>query len=191
MKPKHRQAPLLALLLLGQAIVTNCLTPAYAHDPTCYVTYQGVCEHGIETFYSIRYGQDTSGANRFKPPLPYTPAKGSKIDATNAGPACPQPKGDSFKPLYLSNVTDVSEDCLHLNVYRPEGTSPDAKLPVMLYIHGGSFWIGSKDELVIQPGGLIKRSVEIGIPMMSVTINYRLGGKVPQLIFSSPLGLDS
>ena len=173
---------LLSLLLLCQTILSTALKPAHVHDPTCDVTYQGVSEHGIETFYSIHYGQDTSGANRFKPPIPYIPAKGSHIDATTAGPACPQPKGDSFKPLYLSIVTDISEDCLHLNVYRPEGTSPDAKLPVLLYIHGGSFWIGSKDELVIQPGGLIKRSVDIGIPMMSVTINYRLGGKSMQLI---------
>jgi carboxylesterase type B len=75
-------------------------------------------------------------------------------------------------------------------VYRPEGTSPDAKLPVLLYIHGGSFWIGSKDELVIQPGGLIKRSVDIGIPMMSVTINYRLGGKLLPLIYPYPTDLE-
>jgi carboxylesterase type B len=190
MRPIAHQASGFALLLLCQAITTQCLQPAYVHDPTCDVTYQGVCEHGIETFYSIHYGQDTSGTNRFKPPVPYVPTQGSKIDATNAGPACPQPKGDSFKPLYLSNVTDVSEDCLHLNVYRPEGTSPDAKLPVLLYIHGGSFWIGSKDELVIQPGGLIKRSVDIGIPMMSVTINYRLGGKLLQLIYPYPTDLE-
>lgn len=162
--------------LLWQALVAQCLTPATVHDPTCDVTYNGVSEHGVETFFGIHYAQDTSGSNRFRPPVPYVPETGSTVDATNAGPACPQPKGDPFTPLYISNVTDISEDCLHLNVYRPAGTSADAKLPVFVYIHGGSFYIGSKDDLVVQPGGLIKRSVDIGIPMMQVNINYRLGG---------------
>ena len=175
MKPTAHLVRSVALLSC-HAIVSDCLTPAFVHDPTCDVTYNGVSEHGIETFFGIHYGQDTGGANRFKPPKFYVPKSGSTIDATNAGPACPQPKGDSFKPLYLSNVTDVSEDCLHLNVYRPAGTKPNAKLPVLLFIHGGSFWIGSKDELVTQPGGLIKRSVDLGIPLMYVSINYRLGG---------------
>ena len=165
-----------ALVLLCQAVVSQCLTPATVHDPTCDVTYNGVSEHGIETFFGIPYAQDTSGANRFKPPVPHVPKSGSTVAATNAGPSCPQPKGDPFTPLYISNVTNISEDCLHLNVYRPEGTKADAKLPVFVYIHGGSFYIGSKDDLVVQPGGLIKRSVDIGIPMMQVNINYRLGG---------------
>ena len=74
-------------------------------------------------------------------------------------------------------MTEISEDCLHVNVYRAPGTSANASLPVLVYIHGGSFIIGSKDELVIQPGGLILQSVAIGKPVIVVTINYRLGGK--------------
>lgn len=151
--------------------------PPVVHDVTSDVTYRGVWSPGIETFFAIPYGQDTGGENRFKQPQPFVPTPGSFINAVEPGPACPQPHGDYAFPLYLSNITGISEDCLHLNVYRPEGAECDANLPVMLYIHGGSFFIGSKDELTIQPEGLIRRSVEMGHPVVVVNINYRLGSK--------------
>ena len=165
----------LVLVLLVNALLSlGSYTPT-ARDPDLDLTYKGVLENGIETFLSIPYGKDTSGEHRFKPPRPASPAKGSTIVAQSKGPACPQPQGAVITPLYLSNITETSEDCLHLNVYRPEYTSPDAKLKVMLYLHGGGFYIGSKDELVIQPAGLILRSVGMGHPVLFVTINYRLG----------------
>ena len=176
MQSRSQPVSRIFVLVSWLSVIGQVACKAIAHDPELDVTYRGVCYDGIETFYSIPYGQDTSGENRFKPPRPAVPAKGSTINAVSKGPACPQPKGDAFNPLYLSNITEVSEDCLHLNVYRAQGTASDAKLPVSLYIHGGSFYIGSKDELTIQPGGLIQRSVEMGRPIIYVTINYRLGG---------------
>ena len=62
---------------------------------------------------------------------------------------------------------NMSEDCLYLNIWTPTAT-PDARLPVMVYIHGGSFIIGSGEQYD-------------GSPMSSyhdvvmVTLNYRLG----------------
>ena len=159
-------------------LICKALASASVYHAQADVTYTGVSFDGIETFYSIPYGLDTGGVNRFKIPQPYVPTAGSAFDATIPGPKCPQAQStaDGFVPLYLTNVSEVSEDCLHVNVYRAAGTSPDALLPVMLYIHGGSFIIGSKDELVIQPGGLILQSVDMGQPVIVVTINYRLGG---------------
>lgn len=168
---------LAALTSLCEASLSFASQGPIVHDLTSDVTYRGVSSQGIETFFSIPYGQDTGGENRFKAPQPYVPIKGSVINAIEKGPACPQPHGDYAFPLYLSNVTKISEDCLHVNVYRPEGTGSDAKLPVMLYIHGGSFFIGSKDELTIQPEGLILRSVEMDHPVVVVNINYRLGSE--------------
>lgn len=176
MPSKYLNPLVVTAILLSWIAATECLESAYAHDQSCGVTYQGISDDGVDIFYGIHYAQDTGGANRFKPPVPYVPPQGSQIDATNAGPSCPQPKGDSLAPLYLSNVTNISEDCLRLNVYRPAGTAPDAKLPVFVYVHGGSFYVASKDDIVVQPEGLIRRSVEIGIPMIQVNINYRLGG---------------
>ena len=81
--------------------------------------------------------QDTSGENRFKPPRPYVPAPGEVIDATKPGVACPQPFGQLYPPLGLGNITEVSEDCLNLNVMRPIPKDATEKLPVMVWIHGG------------------------------------------------------
>ena len=104
-------------LLFVQNSFTNAVRTATVHDSSLDVAYEGVVDvHGIETFYGIPYAKDTSGQHRFKPPRPFTPAKGSTINAQSAGPACPQPMGDIAAPLYLSNITEVSEDCLHLNV---------------------------------------------------------------------------
>lgn len=103
-----------------------------------HVTYRGTHKDGVESFLGIKYGQDTSGENRFNAPKPYTPSPGSFILADNPGPACPQSVevGESFLPLYLTIFRDTSEDCLSLNVNRPNGTRKEDKLPVMVFIHG-------------------------------------------------------
>lgn len=138
------------------------------------VEYVGLSSDGIEYFMGIPYAQDTSGANRFKPPRPYFPAPGTRVDATKPGPACPQALGQGFPPLALGSITEVSEDCLSLNIARPklDGHGP---LPVMVWIHGGSFWLGSNTEPTTAPAGLIHQSLENGLPVMHVAINYRLG----------------
>lgn len=105
------------------------------------VTYQGIYKDGVESFLGIKYGQDTSGENRFEPPKPFEPTADSKIEATSSGPACPQDAGvgESFLPLYLTIFRDYSEDCLSLNVNRPNGTIKNDGLPVMVFIHGTFF----------------------------------------------------
>jgi carboxylesterase type B len=103
-----------------------------------HVTYRGTHKDGVEAFLGIKYGQDTSGQNRFNAPKPFTPSPGSFILADQSGPACPQDArvGEEFLPLYLTIFRDYSEDCLSLNVNRPNGTGKDDKLPVMVFIHG-------------------------------------------------------
>lgn len=130
------------------------------------VTYNGFYRDEVETFLGIRYAHDTSGANRFKPPKPFSPTAGAVVKATKAGPACPEQTGAQDLPLYLGNITEISEDCLRLNVIRPNGTHSGSNLPVLVYIHGGSFISASKDDPVSQPGGLILESVANGHPVM-------------------------
>ena len=104
------------------------------------ITYRGIYQNEIEGFIGIRYAHDTSGENRFRPPVPYTPEPGYTVEANDPGPSCPQRK--SHGPLTpwgtYDYVTDISEDCLRLNVWRPNGTKAGEKLPVLVYIHGGS-----------------------------------------------------
>ncbi|CAI6334765.1 unnamed protein product [Periconia digitata] len=148
-----------------------------AKDDKNNVIYEGIDRNGIEVFLGIQYAQDTGGANRFKPPQAFVPAQGSKVDATKAGLPCPQQLGQWNAPLTLLNVTEFSENCLNLNIARPhsEKAAVEGGLPVLLWIHGGSFWVGSNIEPTHMPDGFVRESVEGGTPVMHVAINYRLG----------------
>ncbi|KHN95654.1 Carboxylesterase, type B [Metarhizium album ARSEF 1941] len=146
------------------------------HDASNDVTYHGLNRNGIEVFLNIPYGQDTGGENRFRPPRPYMSPRGSIINATAYGPACPQALGPWVPPISLTNITKVSEDCLNLNIARPMGKHVEGKkLPVLVYIHGGSFWAGSNEEITIRPDGMILESVRNGLPVIHVAMNYRFG----------------
>ncbi|KAH6625842.1 Alpha/Beta hydrolase protein [Boeremia exigua] len=168
------KAYLLVGLVWGMGVAARAL---HIDDTSGGVTYRGLERDGIQHFYGIPYGQDTSGENRFKPPRPYVPLPGSAIDGTEPGAACPQPLGKSSPPLGQGNITKVSEDCLNLNIVRPRLDDADAhlKLPVMVWIHGGSFWWGSNMEPTFKPDGLVRQSVEGGNPVIHVAMNYRLG----------------
>ncbi|KAJ4391999.1 hypothetical protein N0V93_005619 [Gnomoniopsis smithogilvyi] len=127
----------------------------------------------VEHFQNIFYAEDTSGQNRFAPPVPTTPAKGSVIDATLPGAWCPQGTGDVLP--FTSRVTNVSENCLSLRIARPRGTQSDARLPVMVWLHGGGHALGSAYEMLYEPDGLVKQAAVDGQPLIFVAINYRLG----------------
>lgn len=100
---------------------------------------------GVEHFQNIFYGEDTSGVKRFAPPVPTSPPRGSVIDATWPGAWCPQGTGDVLP--FTSRVTNVSENCLSLRVARPSGTKADARLPVMVWLHGGEMTYARVSQL--------------------------------------------
>ncbi|KAI5921809.1 putative lipase [Camillea tinctor] len=157
------------------ALTSSSLSSPSVTTASNNVTYQGLERNGIEIFLNIPYGQDTSGENRFKPPRPYVPTPGATVDARSYGPACPQPLGALNLPLVLSNVTEISEDCLNLNIARPRGACAEDRLPVAVFIHGGSFWTGQNSEITTAPDGMILESIENGLPIIHVAMNYRLG----------------
>jgi carboxylesterase type B len=168
------------VVFLASLAILATSAPTVHHDQND-VTYVGLERNGIEVFLGIPYGQDTSGANRFKPPQPYIPEPGSVFKATKPGLPCPQQLGQWNPPLTLLNVTTVSENCLNLNIARPSlknaSVIPKDGFPVMLWIHGGSFWVGSNMEPTHMPDGLIRESVDNKNPVIHVAINYRLGRK--------------
>jgi carboxylesterase type B len=49
--------------------------------------------------------------------------------------------GDLSNHPFFQTVTGQSEDCLSITITRPEGTSQDAKLPVLFWIYGGGFQV--------------------------------------------------
>lgn len=137
-----------AALLLACAGAATSFAGVQLGDSPGNLNILGIARNDIEIFLGIPYAQDTSGENRFKPPVPYKYTPGSTIDATKPGPACPQPLGVLFPPLGLGNITETSEDCLNLNVARPKAQDREGKgpLPVLVWIHGGSFWWASNTE---------------------------------------------
>ncbi|KAI1652711.1 alpha/beta-hydrolase [Daldinia decipiens] len=147
--------------------------PVISIDHIREITYIGNYYNGVDHFQNIFYAEDTSGNNRFAPPVPIKHEKGSSIDATRSGAWCPQGTGDVLP--FTSKVVNISENCLSLRIARPHGTAPDAKLPVMVWIHGGGHALGSASDVLYEPDGLVKQAAADRQPVIFVGINYRLG----------------
>ncbi|MFE9320573.1 carboxylesterase/lipase family protein [Nocardia sp. NPDC052278] len=122
-------------------------------------------EHRL--FAGIPYAAPPVGELRWRPPAPAAPWPDIR-DATMAGPSCPQE--NDFYGVFAANPTK-SEDCLYLNVSTPRNLPADGGgLPVLVWIHGGSFVTGSGDIYGAEP--LIAHGDG---DLIVVTINYRLG----------------
>lgn len=85
-------------------------------------------------------------------------------DATQFGPRCPQ----TARARAGLRVEPASEDCLTLNVWTPATSSGD-RLPVMVWIHGGGFTVGTVTLPRLDGTNLARRGVVV------VSFNYRLG----------------
>ena len=118
----------------------------------------------VDAYLGIPYAEPPTGDNRWQPPVPAKPHD-DVLKATDFGPVCPQVEPSPKKVA-------ESEDCLSLNVWTPRaGASGGApSLPVMVYIHGGSF-VDSASSLPIFDGRFLAASGRVVV----VTINYRLG----------------
>lgn len=144
-------------------------------DLVSNVSFHGVRSMGIESFLNIKFGQDTSGNNRFAAPKRFEYESGSIINAAFPGAACPQQKVPVSGFSVFSNVTSVSEDCLTVRVDRPANTTANSKLPVLLWIYGGGDTIGQIYDKAYDPTGLVLGSVGRGSPIVYAAMNYRLG----------------
>ncbi len=128
---------------------------------------RGAILNGVHTFKGIPYGEDTGGPNRFQPPKPI--AWAGVRDALEHGPRAPQLGELTNEPhlAWLHNMTPAGENCLVLNVFT-RSTSDAGRRPVMVYIHGGGFKVGSSGAPVVDGSNLASREVVV------VTLNHRL-----------------
>lgn len=123
----------------------------------------------LRVFLGIPYAAPPIGALRWRPPSPPPPLHGV-LDATRAGPVCPQldraRRGDPTAPADDAPVRG-EEDCLRLNVW----AHADARIrPVMVFVHGGGFQQGSGTQSSYE-GSTLARNGEVVV----VTLSYRLG----------------
>ncbi|KAG8681718.1 hypothetical protein FRC09_017298, partial [Ceratobasidium sp. 395] len=129
---------------------------------------RGLQTSSTSSRFVVRYAT----AARWELPKPVTtwvtPARRSGNNVNQLPPMCPQPGVDS---------SAYSEDCLHMIVYTPSPSmNTPSKVPVLIWIHGGSFVVGSATGPGLDGSALANATGSI-----VVVIQYRLGvlGFVP------------
>ena len=145
--------------------------PALAHEEPRRErasTHQGVLEGEAEgqtsAFRGIPYAAAPVGALRFRPPQPPPSWTGTRL-ALDQSPACPQLIDNDPTE---NNEAVMAEDCLALNVWTPRVDTK--RRPVMVWIHGGAFVVGSARNTWYNGARLAARG-----GVVVVSINYRLG----------------
>lgn len=132
-----------------------------------YGAVRGRYERGVAVFRGIPYAAPPFGPRRFRPPVPLPRWDGVR-DAVAFGPTSPKPPYSDAFARYLSDPLIPGDDCLNLNVWTPD-PSPTARLPVLLWLHGGALTRGSS-AVPVYDGHTFARD-----GVVCVSINYRLG----------------
>ncbi|KAK4245491.1 lipase 4 [Corynascus novoguineensis] len=137
-------------------------------------TYVGryLAEFSQDLFLNIPFAK----AGRLENPSPYDESWEGLRSAEWYGNICPCPA--SPRSIRNANVTGKSDDCLNLNIIRPsQGTlkRKDEKLPVAVWLYGGGFADGFGADLNSNFSWIVQASVAQDMPIMAVTLNYRVG----------------
>ncbi|MEW2166241.1 carboxylesterase family protein [Streptomyces sp. NPDC007084] len=151
-------------------MAVDAVEPTEAKDPvvaTPYGRVRGRYENGIAVFRGIPYAAPPFGPRRFRPPVPPEPWDGVR-DAGAFGPTPPKPPYSEAFGRLLSDPSVPGDDCLNLNVWTPS-PDPAARLPVMVWLHGGSLTRGSSAVPVCDGRAFARDGI------VFVSLNYRLG----------------
>jgi para-nitrobenzyl esterase len=153
---------------------------AYASEPIVHTQngdVRGVSDGRVESFKDLPFAAPPIGNLRWMPPQDPHNWAGIR-DASHFSPQCPQMDPNNLRPDNLNPNNRVSvfvgdEDCLYLNVFRPSGAT---KLPVIVFIHGGSQISGSAsltspNLVAVYDGSRLAQNANAVV----VTLNYRLG----------------
>ncbi|KAH8596707.1 acetylcholinesterase [Bisporella sp. PMI_857] len=173
------QKILSVLPLFGSLQSNNTITlPTYGSFAGGLIT-QTLSGHDlsqpVQAWLGIPYSAPPVASSRFAPttqPLAFPGVR----NATRFGNICVQPSNFQSFP----DLSGMGEDCLYMNVFRPADTKDRAKLPVLVWVHGGSFIYGS--SLDFDGATFVASSVK---PLIVVTFNYRLNslGFLPSKLF--------
>ncbi|KAF9046245.1 carotenoid ester lipase precursor [Panaeolus papilionaceus] len=170
--------------LLASLVLHGLLISAAPAVPTIQLdsgTFKGIADGKSNKFLGIPFAKPPVGDLRFKLPVANSPYTGS-FDATAYGPSCGQMAvnlpieglvGDAANFVINSIFGQIfpdDEDCLTVNVVAPAGATANSKLPVVVWIFGGGFILGSTYD----GGSIVSRSIELGTPVVYVSMNYRL-----------------
>ena len=147
---------------------------------TAYGQIDGVVEADGNTisWRGVRFAKPPVGTLRWQPPQAPDAWTGTRSAKDFADPCSqigglfgPPPKGKDYSAVWETFYKQIgSEDCLYLNIWSPTGATDASKLPVIVYIHGGSNVVGSSFDAETVGGNLAKSANAV-----VVTIAYRLG----------------
>ncbi len=133
-----------------------------------------IAEDSVLAWYGVPYAQPPVGDLRWRAPVDPLPWQGVK-EAKNFSPMAIQNSFGSSEPV-------GSEDCLYLNVYRPN--TEEQNLPIMVFVHGGGNQSGSSQSL-------IGDTLAVHANAIIVSIDYRVGVlgfvQLPELKTGNPL----
>jgi len=129
---------------------------------TTYGPVRGVDTGCVRVWKGIRYAAPPTGDLRWRAPQPPDPWT-AVADASQFGPACPQP---TLPMVPLDLGAPQGEDCLFLNVWA--STQPGDNKPVMVWVHGGAYVLGSASQ-PLYDGAVLASDGDAVI----VTVNYR------------------
>lgn len=143
---------------------------------------QSTLDAKIHQYLGIQYASIPA---RFRQSKPFAVGSYPPLtDASKHGPICPQIRksrspeellfGIPFDEFPINELKQDEFECLNLNIICPAGLTPDSKVPVMLWVHGGGD-VGSGSEWYYDGGGIVRKSIVIKKPVIFVTFNYRIG----------------
>ncbi|KAH7378730.1 para-nitrobenzyl esterase [Pyrenochaeta sp. MPI-SDFR-AT-0127] len=146
---------------------------------TSFGTFTGDKSDGVTQYRGIKYA---NLENQLSVPEIVTHYGDETIDATKFGPRAPAMDGCALEqdmliqcsigvPKHPPNMSGT--DCLNLNITIPDEKTSEP-LPVMVFIHGGGFLMGSNYWPQYDPSRLVKLSASLEMPVIVVNINYRL-----------------
>ncbi len=141
-----------------------------ARDPvwSCpAATVLGWRDAGVLRATGIRYAR----AGRYEVPVAEPDATGT-VRATSWSPACPQPAVPLLEAVLHEPMGTLTYDehCQRLSVTVPTDARPGDALPVMVWIHGGSYTSGAGDAPIFDPAALVREQ-----HVVVVSVTYRLG----------------
>jgi para-nitrobenzyl esterase len=148
-------------------LLMSASRPAFAAPVTIDAgALDGTTTKGVNAYLGVPFAAPPVGYLRWRAPQPVQAWRGvRKADAF--APDCMQ------RPLdYVPGsgyIRPVSEDCLYLNLWKPAAAPPAKPLPVMVWIYGGGFTMGSGAWPAYNGRNLAAEGVIL------VTLNYRLG----------------
>lgn len=126
---------------------------------------EGFTRDGVHRWRSIPYARSPVGPLRFRAPQPAEPWSG--VRHCHGFTSC-APQERRYTLLGVGKYQSMSEDCLTLNVVAPQDRSAQP-LPVMVFIHGGGYMLGSSATPLFDGAALARRGC------VYVSVNYRLG----------------